>query len=87
MLVALKAGGAIRGRLVRPARATMISVWVEGPGFRLPGALYPDGSFQVPGVPAGDFTIVAEAQLAGKPIRATAPARSGDTVELTLGAD
>ena len=82
--VSLEPGGMIRGRLVIPARATDVELWVEGSGPKLESVLYPDRSFEVAGVPSGKFTVVAEARLAGRPIRATVPARRGDTVELAL---
>jgi hypothetical protein len=83
--LSLEAGGTIRGTLVRGAPAEDVGLWLEGPGFRLDAVLLPDGSFEIAAVPSGVFTVVAEGYHGGRPLRASARAGRGDTVQLILG--
>jgi hypothetical protein len=83
--VTLVPAGAVRGRLVVPAGATEVEVCGRGPGLDLWGSLFPDGRFEVWGVPPGArITVVAEGRLGHRSLRAEVPASAGDTLEITL---
>jgi len=83
--VSLEKGGVIRGVLVRRVRVEEVEIRLEGPGFTLNSVQFPDGRFQITGVPSGTFTVVAEGRLDGTAIRASVRAGRGESVELVLG--
>lgn len=85
--LSLEPGGLIRGTLLRPVPVEDIDLWLEGPGIQIEAVLFPDGVFEIAGVPSGTFTVVADGWRSGKWIRASARASRGDTVTLILKED
>jgi hypothetical protein len=88
--VTLEPGVRARGTLHVPATDWTGSVTLEHGGFEFEGTVDPDGVFEVPGVPPGEWTIRATAktlaQHDGQPLRfaGRAPARAGAAVDVRL---
>jgi hypothetical protein len=83
--VSLEMGGVIRGILTRRGPVEVEDLRLVAPGIEMDATLFADGRFEIAGVPSGSFTIVAGGWLDDRPVRATVPARRGETIELAIG--
>jgi len=83
---ALKQGGMIRGKIALPdgARGERVEVMAVGPAFGARGRVNYDGSFEIPGIPDGEWIVKARLQVNGVILSATTRAGPGDSVDLEL---
>lgn len=69
--VRLVAGGTIRGRLAmppgaeRPSVSTRLADWGPGTWVQMPGRVGGDGSFEIAGLPPGEYSVAAYARVEG----------------------
>ena len=83
--VRLVPGKSIRGRLVVPAGHSRISIYARSPFDSVHGKVSPDGIFEIPGLPEGTWTVVAQAYGEGNLwSRGEATAKPGEEVSITL---
>ncbi|MBL9089492.1 MAG: carboxypeptidase regulatory-like domain-containing protein [Planctomycetia bacterium] len=82
----LARGHAIRVKVTAPPGAERVVVRAFRFGGRVVarGALAADGTYEILGLPAGEWTVEAEATIGGRESKVTATAPTGGTADLTL---
>lgn len=82
----LTRGHAIRVKVTAPPGAERVVVRASRFGGRVKarGELAADGTYEIVGLPAGEWTVEAEATIGGRESKATTTSTTGGTADLTL---